>query len=71
MYINFGVKNTVMPNEYDTPRLRVFCFVHFNHLPIKRNATNDISFETPNIGQLEFKKKLGVASSWGWPCSLN
>ena len=27
--------------------------------------TNDISFESPNIGLLEFKKKLGVASSRG------
>ena len=25
--------DTVMPNEYDTPRLRVFCLVHLRHLP--------------------------------------
>ena len=31
------------------------------------NDTKDISFESPYIGLLEFKKKLEVASSWRWP----
>ena len=30
-----------------------------------------ISLESPNVGLLEFKKKLGVASSRWWPCPLN
>ena len=34
-------------------------------------GTNDTSFESPNIGHLESAQKLGVASSWGWPCPLN
>ena len=36
----------------------------------KQNDTNDISFESPDIGLLEFKKKLGVASSRGRHCSI-
>ena len=32
--------------------------------------TNDTSFERPYIGCLESAKRLGVASSWGWPCPL-
>ena len=61
--------DTVMPSQCHTPRKRFFCFVHSNHLPIKRNVTNEISFESPDIGLLEFKKKLGVAPSRGrhWP----
>ena len=36
----------------------------------EKNNTNDISFESPNIGLLEFIQKLGVASFWRWPAHL-
>ena len=32
-----------------------------------KNDTNDVSFESPDTELLEFIKKLGMASSWGWP----
>ena len=35
------------------------------------SGTKDTSFESPNIGRLEFAKKLGVASFWGWLCPIN
>ena len=38
---------------------------------IKQNDTNDISFESPNIGLLEFIKKLGVGSSRGRHYPIN
>ena len=40
--------------------------------PFKRIfGLNDTSFESPYIWRLESAKKLGVASSWGWPRPLN
>ena len=49
--------------------IKGFLFCPFKPPSNKRNVTIDILYETPNIGQLEFKKKLGVASSRGrhWP----
>ena len=38
---------------------------------LRISGTNDTSFESPYIGRLESAKKLGVASSWGWPRPLN
>ena len=46
--------HTVRPNECYTPRLRVFRLVHLRHLPKEKNDTNGISFESPDIGLLEF-----------------
>ena len=37
----------------------------------KKKETNDTSFESPYKGQLKSGRKLGVASSWGWPRPLN
>ena len=45
----------------------VFSFGPFEPPSKRKNDTNDISFESPDTELLEFIKKLGVASSWGWP----
>ena len=40
--------------------------------PFQKNfKTNDTSIESTNKEILDSLKKLGVASSWGWSCSLN
>ena len=48
-------------------RKRVFLFCPFEEPSSRKNATNEISFESPNTELSEFIKKLGVASSWRWP----
>ena len=57
-------------NKY-TPRLMVFLFCPFRPPSKRKYDTNDISLESPDIGLLEFKKKLGVASSRGRHCPIN
>ena len=53
-----------MSNEYDTPRLRVFSFGPFEPPSKRKNDTNDIPFESPDIGLLESKTKLGLVLSY-------
>ncbi len=43
----------------------VFSFGPFKPPSKRKDDTNDISFENPDVGLLELKKKLGVASSRG------
>ena len=49
----------------------VFSFGTFDPPSKRKNDTNDISFKSPDIGLLESKKKLGVASSRGHHCPIN
>ena len=44
------------------PILKGFLFCPFKAPSKSKDDTNEISFESPDIGLLEFKKKLGVAS---------
>ena len=62
---------TVMPSQCYTPRKRGFLFCPFEEPSSRKNATNEISFESPNTELSEFIKKLGVASSRGRHCPIN
>ena len=50
-------------------KIKGFLFCPFEPPSKRKYDTNDISFESPDIGLLESKTKLGVASSRGrhWP----
>ena len=48
----------------------VFLFCPIRPPSSRESATNDISFKSPDIGLLEFKKKLGVASPGGATAQL-
>ena len=55
-------------------RWRLSPFVHFNHVPREKNVRNHVSFESPNIGLLEFENKLNTCplslTFWlFWPSS--
>ena len=50
---------------------KVLLFSEISYLSFSVSDTNAISFESPNIGLLEFIQKLGVASSWEQPRPLN
>ena len=64
------VIHTIKENQYHTPRLMIFSFGPFEPPSKRKNDTNDISFKSPDIGLLEFKKKQGVASSRGHHCPI-
>ena len=71
MKVDYNVLLTVGDISSWAPRLKGFLFCPFKAPSKSKDDTNDISFESPDIGLLEFKKKLGVASSRGRHCPIN
>ena len=58
--------HTVKENQYHTPTLMVFSFGPFEPPSKKKNDTNDISFESHDIGLLESKTKIGILAVLGY-----
>ena len=64
------ISNTVEDFDFRTLGCITSKIAHLKNLSVEKNATNNISFESPNTELSEFIKKLGLASSWRWPCPI-